>query len=216
MQLNIHSLFSSTSSEWCRQVLRGSVRQALRVKRWSEIRRFWRQRNWDFTFPVHQVMIGAAPEDELFDLPRGRQHARRAPGQPRKILVMVLLMRRATLLMTLNIKRTILLLDNFFLPYWPISKLTDITTCIPQKIEEKKVICFISDQFLYQMTSLPAVSGCFDNKPVSELEKIVRSIFFICFSRFRITIETAILEIDGKERRLTLYSTCKRSLNKER
>jgi len=31
-----------------------------------------------------EVMIGAAPEDELFDLPRGRQHARRAPGHPRK------------------------------------------------------------------------------------------------------------------------------------
>ena len=36
MQLNIHSLFSSTSSEWCRRVLRGSVRQAQRVRRWSE------------------------------------------------------------------------------------------------------------------------------------------------------------------------------------
>jgi len=33
-----------------------------------------------------EVMIGSAPEDELFDLPRGRQPGRRAPGLPRKML----------------------------------------------------------------------------------------------------------------------------------
>jgi len=33
-----------------------------------------------------EVMIGSAPEDELFDLPRGRQPGRRPPGLPRKML----------------------------------------------------------------------------------------------------------------------------------
>ena len=37
-------------------------------------------------------MIGSAPEDELFDLPRGRQPGRRAPGLPREIIILIKMM----------------------------------------------------------------------------------------------------------------------------
>ena len=37
-------------------------------------------------------MIGSAPEDELFDLPRGRQPGRRAPGFTREIILIMIMM----------------------------------------------------------------------------------------------------------------------------
>ena len=37
-------------------------------------------------------MIGSAPEDELFDLPRGRQPGRRAPGFTREIILIMMMM----------------------------------------------------------------------------------------------------------------------------
>ena len=47
-------------------------------------------------------MIGSAPEDELFDLPRGRQPGRRAPGFPREIiLIMMIVLMRVMMIVSL-------------------------------------------------------------------------------------------------------------------